>query len=63
MNMSYCKFRNTLNDLRQCQDDWDYAETEDEKKAKKQLIELMVDLLSNYEEYQVLTLEEYDDLL
>jgi hypothetical protein len=40
-NMSYCRFRNTLNDLRECQEhirDNDLSEEEEE--ARKDLIKL-----------------------
>lgn len=43
MNMSYCRFRNTLQDLRDCQENlWDdeLEPDEDEFKARKRLIEV-----------------------
>ncbi len=52
-NMDYCKFENTLNALRQCADGWDEEVKGDrEIKARKRLIELMVDLLAE-EGYEV----------
>ena len=39
-NMSYCKFRNTLEDLRDCYDAINDEIKEEEFEAKKQLIEL-----------------------
>lgn len=40
-NMSYCRFRNTLEDLKECYDyiDWDDL-SEDEEKARNELIAL-----------------------
>lgn len=40
-NMSYCRFRNTLADLEDCYEHIDdYDLSDEEKEAKKQLIEL-----------------------
>ena len=40
-NMSYCRFANTLRDLRDCNEHlWDNDLSEDEEKARKRLIEL-----------------------
>ena len=43
-NMSYCRFQNTLNDLKDCynsDDMWDDSElSEEEKKARIRLIQL-----------------------
>lgn len=46
-NMSYCKFRNTLQDLKDCRDDMK-AESAEEKKARKQLLELCQELIEEY---------------
>lgn len=52
MNMSYCRFRNTLEDLRDCYDSID--DTEDlsleEEKARKRLIELCKQIAAEFEE-------------
>ncbi len=40
-NMSYCRFENTLHDLRDCWDNWnDEPESDSEKKAKERLTKL-----------------------
>ncbi len=40
-NMSYCRFRNTLPDLRDCADNmWDELEDQEEEAARKRLIAL-----------------------
>lgn len=41
MNMSYCRFRNTVLALRDCQDNiYDDLDSNEEKDAKEQLIEM-----------------------
>lgn len=56
--MSYCRFQNTLRDLRDCYENMDYMDNEDgeelsdeEKKAKEKLIDLCHDISSNYSEH------------
>lgn len=45
-NMSYCRFRNTLNDLRDCAQNFDEDElSDDEHNARRAMINEMVDLL------------------
>ena len=42
-NMNYCKFENTLHDLRDCWNDFEDSQeelSESEKKARKSLVEL-----------------------
>jgi hypothetical protein len=39
-NMSYCRFQNTLEDLRDCRDNMDDDLSEDEAWARKRLIEV-----------------------
>jgi len=41
-NMSYCRFYNTAQDLQDCYDNWELNENanEDEKRAKKDIVEL-----------------------
>lgn len=58
-NMSYCRFENTLNDLRDCyynMDSNDLSETEFHK--RKQMIELCKSIV---DEYEYLLDGEYDD--
>lgn len=53
-NMSYCRFQNTVSDLRDCRDalyehDADTL-SEDEQKARRRLIELCVEIAVDYGE-------------
>jgi hypothetical protein len=49
MNMSYCRFYNTLQDLKDCY--YNIADVEnmsfEEKRARKQLIEICMDIADN----------------
>ena len=47
-NMSYCRFENTHNDLRDCLDNWDLDEEAShyEIKAKKDIINLAREIVS-----------------
>jgi hypothetical protein len=50
-NMSYCRFQNTLSDLRDCEehiDDNDLSESE--KRAKEKLINLCKKIAEDFEE-------------
>lgn len=50
-NMSYCRFQNTLRDLRDCDEHiFDELDDEDEEKARKKLIELCADIAEAGEE-------------
>jgi len=53
-NMPYCRFRNTLEDLMDCRNQMTYGEGEvlsdEEKKAKKDLIELCKEIADDYRE-------------
>jgi hypothetical protein len=50
-NMSYCKFENTLSDLRDCYDDLDREDlSPTETKARERLIKLCVEIAENYAE-------------
>lgn len=47
--MSYCRFRNTLNDLRDCMDNLEETDlSPEEKKAREKLIELCVEIALDY---------------
>lgn len=46
-NMSYCQFRNTLEDLQDCYANWD-TENEEEIKARKRLLKLCKEIADNY---------------
>jgi hypothetical protein len=49
-NMSYCRFQNTLNDLRDCQEALDEQDclSNDEARARDKLIALCVELAMDY---------------
>lgn len=48
-NMGYCKFENTLNDLRDCEDTiGDESESLTEESARKKLIELCKQIADEY---------------
>jgi hypothetical protein len=48
-NMSYCRFRNTLEDLRECYDNMDDGDvSEEEQRARKRLIQLCREIVDNY---------------
>ena len=47
--MSYCRFQNTLNDLRDCYDNMDSDNlSKEEFEARKQLIDLCTAVYENY---------------
>lgn len=49
MNMSYCRFQNTLTDLKDCQEHMDDTDlSEDEKRARKQLIDVCWRIAQDY---------------
>ena len=47
-NMSYCRFENTLQDLRDCYEHWDEKISEDEFKAKERLLKLCQNIVDDY---------------
>jgi hypothetical protein len=47
-NMSYCRFHNTLSDLRDCWDNMDDDLSEEERKARERLIALCKRIADNY---------------
>jgi hypothetical protein len=50
-NMSYCRFQNTLNDLRDCYDNlFDDDLSEEEERARKRLIKLCQDIVRDGED-------------
>lgn len=51
-NMSYCRFQNTLADLRDCYENMDNAKelSLEEQKARKRLIKLCADIAGDYGE-------------
>lgn len=46
-NMSYCRFSNTLGDLRDCYDNWDDAESLAELRAQKKLYALAKEIVED----------------
>ena len=48
MNMSYCRFYNTLNDLHDCYRHMDEAESQSEQHSRNNLIRLCVDIAVAY---------------
>ena len=47
-NMSYCRFQNTVSDLRDCSENMDDQLSDDEEKARIRLIKLCVDIADDY---------------
>lgn len=48
-NMAYCRFQNTLKDLRDCYENMEAEPTgEEEKRARKRLIKLCESIASDY---------------
>jgi len=56
MNMSYCRFHNTLQDLQDCNDHlWDNDLSEEEARERTRLIKLCKEIAADFED------EEDDD--
>lgn len=47
-NMSYCRFENTLDDLRDCYDNWEEETNEREERKKKKMMELCRQIVDDY---------------
>ena len=47
-NMGYCRFRNTVSDLRGCYDKFNDVESQDEAKARLRLFNLCKEIISRY---------------
>ena len=47
-NMSYCRFQNTVQDLDDCFENFDDAKSEEEKRARKRIIEICVEIALDY---------------
>lgn len=47
-NMSYCRMENTYQDLRDCYDNWDEADSETEKRYRKKILELATEIVDDY---------------
>ena len=51
MNMSYCRFENTFNDLIDCFDNiWEEAENERDERYRKQMIQFLEERIDEIEE-------------
>lgn len=49
MNMRYCRFENTANDLRQCVDTWDDDDlSKDEQRGRARILEMARQLVRDY---------------
>lgn len=49
-NMSYCRFQNTLNDLRDCYDNLDDSDmSEEEVKARRRLVKVCQSIIDDAE--------------
>lgn len=49
MNMPYCRFRNTVEDLKDCYENMDDMEmSEEEKQARIKLIKVCMDIAGDY---------------
>ena len=47
--MSYCRFRNTLKDLRECEEAWEEDDLDDEElKARDRMLEICKNIVRNY---------------
>jgi hypothetical protein len=56
-NMSYCRFRNTLTDLRDCQANLDDQLDKEEASARKQLMKICQQMVAEWED-----IKDEDDL-
>ena len=59
--MSYCRFRNTLNDLRDCYHNFESVSSEEEARARKQLLQLCESIVEEYGGMDLDELEEIDE--
>jgi hypothetical protein len=46
-NMSYCRFRNTLNDLRDCENNFSNISSTEELRAAKEMLKLCQDIVDS----------------
>ena len=58
-NMHYCRFENTLEDLRECAGEWEVDKHNgDEIRARRKLYELCEQIVNDYEDF-----EDYEYLI
>lgn len=60
-NMSYCRFRNTLNDLRDCYYNMEGVSDHEEQRARQQLIDLCRDIIDEYGDFDFNDDEIFDE--
>jgi hypothetical protein len=65
-NMSYCRFQNTLSDLRECYDNLHDVLGDDEARARQKLLRVCFDIMSECSNVDIdcrgnPMVEEYDD--
>ena len=49
-NMSYCRFQNTVGDLRDCLENWEEELSEEEMRAQKRLLNICQQIVAWYGE-------------
>ncbi len=62
-NMGYCRFRNTLNDLRDCEDNFYNINSIEELAAAKRLLKLCQQIVNAVDEEDLVLEEEDVDIL
>lgn len=60
-NMSYCRFENTVADVLDCIDNWKRVESDSEKEAQKELVELCKQILEDFGDDDNLIMEYIHD--
>ena len=58
-NMSYCRFRNTLNDLRDCENNFDDINSIEELVAAKRLLQTCQSIVDSIDMEDLITQEEF----
>ena len=59
--MSYCRFQNTLSDLRDCNDNFDSVLGEDEHEARLEIYDICKEIVNNFEREDLESLKEKED--
>ena len=63
-NMSYCRFENTYDDLRDCYEHWSGADSESEIQYRKKMLELCMRIVNEQAyDYVLLTQDQYERLV
>ena len=60
-NMGYCRFQNTLSDLRDCDAHMDDTVSSDEDRARQRLIKLCRNIANNYDDEYTNTEDEDEE--